>query len=198
MEFRVLGPFEVLVEGRSVDLGGTKRRAVLAVLALHANEVVSTDRLVDELWGEKAPRNAGAALHNHVSRIRKALGPDAVVTKPWGYVLRADPEAIDARRFERLVRGDRPIEPRERVPAAVPFELLLIARPLESDPSLLSAEQIELNRRADLLERAWDECRDHPALQRFLSRPGTFVEGGYRNHVHGRALRDAHILVLVS
>src|SRR5262249_30725435 len=79
------------------------RRAVLAFLLLHANEVVSSDRLVDQLWGEKAPRNAAAALRTHVSRLRKELGPELVATRAWGYVLRSEPGAIDVERFQRLV-----------------------------------------------------------------------------------------------
>jgi DNA-binding SARP family transcriptional activator len=113
MEFRVLGPLEVRHEGHTVDLRGSKRRAVLALLVLHANEVVRSDRLIEELWGEAQPANASAALHNHVSRLRKDLG-DVLVTKPWGYVLRADPGAIDLRRFELLVAEAKPLAANER------------------------------------------------------------------------------------
>jgi DNA-binding SARP family transcriptional activator len=114
MEFRVLGPLEVRRDGRPVDLRGTKRRAVLALLVLQANEVVRTDRLIEQLWGDHQPANAPAALHNHVSRLRKDLGEDVVVTKPWGYVLRAPLEAIDLRRFESRVAEARPLPARER------------------------------------------------------------------------------------
>jgi DNA-binding SARP family transcriptional activator len=114
MEFRVLGPLEVQRDGRALDLRGSKRRAVLALLVLQANEVVRTDRLIDELWGDHQPANATAALHNHVSRLRKDLGAEVLVTKPWGYVLRADPDSIDLRRFERLVAEARPLPARER------------------------------------------------------------------------------------
>src|SRR2546427_11524472 len=103
MEFRALGPLEVRRDGEVLELRGTKRRAVLALLLLHANEVVRADRLIEEIWGEARPANAVAALQNHISRLRKELGADVVVTKPWGYVLRTDPEAIDLHRFERLV-----------------------------------------------------------------------------------------------
>jgi DNA-binding SARP family transcriptional activator len=115
LEFWVLGPFEVRRDGRLVDVRGSKRRAVLALLILQANEIVRTDRLIEDLWGdERQPANASAALHNHVSRLRKDLGEDVLVTKPWGYVLRAAPDAIDLRRFENLVTEARPLPARER------------------------------------------------------------------------------------
>src|SRR5215471_17847417 len=102
MDFRILGALEVWDGERQLELGGPKRRAVLALLLLHANEVVAVDRLVDDLWGEKAPRNATAALHTHVSRLRKELGAEVVATRAWGYVLRVEPGALDLERFERL------------------------------------------------------------------------------------------------
>jgi DNA-binding SARP family transcriptional activator len=114
MEFRVLGPLEVWDGDRQLDLVGSKRRAVLAFLLLHANEVVSADRLIDQLWGEKAPRNAAGALQTHVSRLRKKLGPEVVATRAWGYVLRTEPGAIDLERFQRLVAEAENLPARER------------------------------------------------------------------------------------
>lgn len=114
MEFRILGPLEVLDGGGPVEIAGSKRRAVLALLLLHANEVVRTERLIDDLWGDHAPRNAAAALHSHVSRLRKALGPDVLVRREWGYVLRINPDSFDLGRFERLVADARPLPARER------------------------------------------------------------------------------------
>jgi DNA-binding SARP family transcriptional activator len=114
VEFRILGPLDVLDGETPVEIAGSKRRAVLALLLLHANEVVRTERLVDDLWGEQAPRNAAAALHSHVSRLRKALGPEVLARREWGYVLRADEESIDLRRFERLVAAAEPLPARER------------------------------------------------------------------------------------
>jgi DNA-binding SARP family transcriptional activator len=83
MEFRILGPLEVLEEeGRAVALGGSKQRALLAVLLLHANKPLTTERLIDELWGERPPATAAKAVHVHVSRLRKALA--VVVTAGEG------------------------------------------------------------------------------------------------------------------
>ncbi len=114
MDFRLLGSLEVWDGNVQIEIGGAKRRAVLALLLLHANEVVGTDQLIDELWGERAPKNAAASLHNHVSRLRKVLGPDLLATRAWGYVLRCDPERIDLHRFERLVADAEPLPARER------------------------------------------------------------------------------------
>jgi DNA-binding SARP family transcriptional activator len=114
VEFRVLGPLEVRRDGRRLDLPGSKRRALLALLILRANEVVRSDRLIEELWGERQPANAAAALQNHVSRLRKDLGADVLVTKPWGYVLRAGRGSVDLRRFEWLLEEAKPLAARER------------------------------------------------------------------------------------
>jgi DNA-binding SARP family transcriptional activator len=107
MEFRVLGPLEVWDEAGEVSLGGRKPRALLAVLLLHANEVVPADRLIDELWGADSPEDAAAALRVNVSRLRKALPEDVLTTRSPGYLVRVDPEALDLQRFERLVDEGR-------------------------------------------------------------------------------------------
>lgn len=73
MDYRILGPLEVSDADRTVALGGDKQRALLAILLLHANEVVTADRLIDELWGERAPTTALKTLQAYVSRLRKAL-----------------------------------------------------------------------------------------------------------------------------
>ena len=84
-------------------LGGTKQRSVLAILLLNAGVVVSSDRLIDELWGEQTPDDASTALQQHVSRLRKLLEPHSVlITRPPGYVLELDADALDLFRFEQL------------------------------------------------------------------------------------------------
>ncbi|MFL6012562.1 MAG: BTAD domain-containing putative transcriptional regulator [Gaiellaceae bacterium] len=114
LEFRVLGPLEVVEDGRPVPLDRRRLRALLAFLLLHANELVSSDRLIDEVWGPDPPKTAGASLQNYVSRLRKAIGADAIVSQPSGYVLRVDPERLDLARFERLATEARGAEPHER------------------------------------------------------------------------------------
>jgi DNA-binding SARP family transcriptional activator len=102
LDFRILGPVEVWRDGEPVPLGSAKQRAALALLILEAGRVVSTDRLVDALWGERPPRTASTSLQNFVSRLRKSLGNETLVTKPSGYQLGIQPEQIDAERFRRL------------------------------------------------------------------------------------------------
>ena len=107
MEYRILGPLEVAANGRAVPLGGTKQRALLAVLLLHRNSVVPTDRLVEDLWGADAPAAAAKTVQVHVSRLRKALGNTALETRAGGYALNLDTASFDLVRFEELTRDGR-------------------------------------------------------------------------------------------
>ena len=116
MEIRLLGPFEVRDGERTVALPRRQQRALLAALALRAGEVVSTDRLVADLWGERAPASATGSLQNTVSALRKALGRDVVLTQAPGYRLALERESVDAHRFERSRRCPR----RRRRPARAP------------------------------------------------------------------------------
>ena len=103
MDFRLLGPLEVAEPDRKMALGGVRQRSVLAILLLHVNEVVSTDRLIDELWGASAPDTASKALQVNESRIRRAIGPGKLMTQAPGYVLQLDRSEYDLGRFEQLV-----------------------------------------------------------------------------------------------
>jgi DNA-binding SARP family transcriptional activator len=127
MEFRILGPVEVIDGGRAVALGSSKQRALLAVLLLHVNEVVSRDRLINDLWGERAPQTAAASLHTYVSQLRKLLEADSGVpkvlrTRAPGYVLELDVEQVDLKRFELLARrGKSELAAGDPGPAAATF-----------------------------------------------------------------------------
>src|SRR6476659_9122205 len=107
MEFRILGPLEVEAEGRLLKLGGAQPRALLALLLLHANEVVPRDRLIDELWDGQAPETAATAIQVHVSQLRKVLGRDVIVTQRPGYLVRVSDGELDLRRFEDAVASAR-------------------------------------------------------------------------------------------
>jgi DNA-binding SARP family transcriptional activator len=115
IEFRLLGQLEAERDGELIQLAGQKQRALLAALLVRAGEVVSTDRLIDDLWGEEPPRTAGTSLQNFVSQLRKLLGPEVLVTRAPGYALAVEPAAVDAARFERLVAEARGSDPAERV-----------------------------------------------------------------------------------
>jgi DNA-binding SARP family transcriptional activator len=104
VEVNLLGPLELAVDGRPVELRRKKTRALLALLALRAGELVSRDRLVEELWGETPPKAAVGSLQNLVSELRKLIGVDLLVTRPPGYVLELDRQKVDAHRFEQAVR----------------------------------------------------------------------------------------------
>ncbi len=121
VEYRVLGSLEVVSDGAKPDLGPPKQRALLAALILHANEIVATDRLIDLLWADRPPRTASHSIQIYVSELRKAIAPltrdQVIVTRSPGYRLEAEPDSIDARRFERLLdeataalRGGDPTE----------------------------------------------------------------------------------------
>jgi DNA-binding SARP family transcriptional activator len=108
IEFRVLGPLEVVNDARVLPLGGLKQRGVLALLLLERNRVVPRDRIVDALWGESPPTSAANSVQVYVSKLRRLLDEDAsnesaLVTAPPGYLLRVAPGTVDADEFERLL-----------------------------------------------------------------------------------------------
>jgi class 3 adenylate cyclase/DNA-binding SARP family transcriptional activator len=103
VQFGILGPLAVWDDGRELTLGGAKPRAVLSILLLHANELVPTSRIVDELWGERPPATAGKTAQVYVSQLRKLLGERTIETRPPGYLLRLEPDALDAHRFDALL-----------------------------------------------------------------------------------------------
>jgi DNA-binding SARP family transcriptional activator len=107
LDIRVLGPLEVEGDRGAISLGGQKQRALLGLLTLNAGRVVSTDKLLDELWGEHPPRTAATSLQNMVSQLRKTLGHDRVETRAPGYLLNVTAEETDLGRFDRLVQGAR-------------------------------------------------------------------------------------------
>jgi DNA-binding SARP family transcriptional activator/DNA-binding beta-propeller fold protein YncE len=111
MEYRILGPLEVAEQDREVVLGRGRQRSVLALLLLNANEIVSSERLIDELWGDAPPPTASKSVQVYVSQLRKSLrngdsdGP--LLTRGGGYVLQISPGELDAERFERAVADGR-------------------------------------------------------------------------------------------
>jgi DNA-binding SARP family transcriptional activator len=107
MEFRILGPLEVHNASGPIRLGGPKQRALLVLLLLHRGEAMSTDRVVDALWGERAPPAAVKTVQTYVSQLRKALGDGVLATRGHAYVLERDAGTVDAERFGSLVADGR-------------------------------------------------------------------------------------------
>ena len=114
MDFRILGPLQALDDGRVVTPRGDKQRALLALLLLHPNEPLSTDRLIDMLWGGRPPTTPEKTVQVHVSRLRRTLAAGSgngsnglIVTRDHGYELRLEPNDLDAHRFEVLVTEAR-------------------------------------------------------------------------------------------
>ncbi len=115
-DYRLLGPLDVTVAGKPVELPGGKPRALLARLLLDANRVVAVETLVEALWGERPPSSAPKILQAHVSALRKALGAEAIETRPPGYLLRTGLQATDLSRFEALAERARAArDPRQQV-----------------------------------------------------------------------------------
>ena len=212
MEIRVLGPVEVSAGGRPVAIGAGKPRALLAMLALHEGSAVSTDRLVEGLWGDEPPATAAKMVQLCVSQLRKALagadGGAEIVTRGRGYELRLGSDGLDARRFERLVAGAMPREalalwrggPLADV-ADEPFaaaeirrleELRLTALELAFDQDLAAGRHREVVGELDALV-AGEPMRERLHVQRMLAlyRSGRQVEAldAYRDV--RRALVDA-------
>lgn len=186
MEFRILGPLEVTDGGTEVSVGGRNQRALLALLLLSAGEAVSTDRLIDGLWGETPPRTAPASLQNAVSQLRKTLGADRVVTRPPGYALQVDNAELDVGRVRSLVNEARAAEADARAALLAEAEGCWRGRPLADftyDPFAQAAiaqleelrlnvaeerieAQLELGRHAELLAELEGLVAEHPLRER--------------------------------
>lgn len=181
VRFGVLGPFEVTVAGRPVAAGGVRQRGVLAVLVLHANEVVPVDRLIADVWGEEPPPTAHKMIHVYVSRWRTSLVAhsgrrDILLTRPPGYVLRVRPDESDLARFDSLVVAARSVAARDPAGAAATLrEALGLWRgdplaDLADEPFARAAiPRLEESRRAAFDERVDAELAVGPG-------PGLIVE----------------------
>ncbi|MDX6228900.1 MAG: hypothetical protein QOI76_2290, partial [Frankiales bacterium] len=111
IEFRILGPLEVLREGTPISVGGAQQRAVLGFLVAERRRTVSVDQIADALWGEHPPAGYAATIQTYIFRLREVLEPGrqkgdppgVIVTEPGGYRLRIEPGSVDAAAFEDLI-----------------------------------------------------------------------------------------------
>ncbi len=189
VNFHLLGPVQITDQDRPVTVEGTKSRALLAVLLIHANSVVSVSRLVECLWGDDPPSNAVGSLHAYISRLRRLLGVGVLVTHRPGYQLTLDADQLDATRFERLLKQGmadaRSGRPRQAV-VALRQALALWQGPClaEFADEPFAAEEIlrmdglrttaveeclgaelAIGRHAEVVEEAWRLVAEHPTRE---------------------------------
>jgi YVTN family beta-propeller protein len=207
VEFRILGPLEVVEEGRSLVLAAGKQRGLLAILLLHANEVVSSDRLIEELWGGQPPVTAAKSLQIYVSQLRKlfansgegATGNGVLVTRPRGYELRVEEGQLDLDRFQRLLEQGRQALGREAAEdAAVKLReaLALWRGPPLADFAYEPFAQAEIARLEELRLAALEERIDADlALGRHAALAGE-LEPLIAKHPLRERLRGQLMLVL--
>jgi DNA-binding SARP family transcriptional activator/class 3 adenylate cyclase/predicted ATPase len=192
MEYRILGPLEVVDGASSLRIGGGKQRALLAVLLLNAGRTVSRERLIDDLWGESGPETAGKMVQIYVSRLRKALPSAAIETRGAGYVIAPDPGMLDLDRLEQLRRdarsaleGGRHAQASQlfreavalwRGPALAEFDepFALAERPRLEELRLSAVEDrieadLVLGRHADLVAELETLVARHPLRERLLA-----------------------------
>lgn len=193
MEYWVLGPLEVRNHGEPLPLRGPKQRGLLAVLLLHANRIVSSDHLVDDLWGEHPPASARSALHNHVFGLRKLLhaSGEVLVADRLGYALRVAPGELDVECFDELLdrglqanRAGTPAAAAETLRQALrlwrgtafqcvanePFAQAEIGRLEEQRLTALEervAADLALGRHHELVGELDALVREHPRRERF-------------------------------
>jgi WD40 repeat protein/DNA-binding SARP family transcriptional activator len=157
MQIRVLGHLEASVDDHPVALGGAKQRAVLAMLGLEANRLVSADRLIEGLWGEEPPPSAAKMVQNYVWRLRKVLAADGgteIRTRGRGYELCIDPELVDVARFERLVAEAGRAATAGQLPDAAREALRLFRGPPLADLADEPFAATEIRRLEELRETA--------------------------------------------
>jgi DNA-binding SARP family transcriptional activator len=207
--FRILGPLEISGEDGPIPVAGQKQKAVLALLLLNAGRAVSTDRLIDALWGDEPPRTAATSLQNFVSQLRKALGPGVLVTKTPGYALEIEPGQLDLNRFAELVAESRTVGAEQA--AALLREALSLWRgaPLADfaydafaaqeigrldDMRIAAAEQLidaelELDRHAEVVPEVETLVALHPLRERLR---GQLMLALYRSGRQAEALQAYH------
>ena len=185
MEFRILGPLEIVDEDRPIRLGGARQRAVLALLLTRPNQVVSTDRLIDDLWGAEQPKTAANTVQYYVSQLRKLLGADRIATRPPGYAFRVEPGELDLERFETLVERGDPESLREalglwRGPPLADFEYESFAS--DETARLEELRLIALERRIDHDLESGRHAELVPELEQLIS------EHRLREHLRGQLM----------
>jgi DNA-binding SARP family transcriptional activator len=191
VDYRILGPLEAVDGDRRLPLGGPKQRSLLALLLLRANEVVSTDELVDRLWGERPPATAPKIVQVQVWRLRKALGSDALATRSPGYVLRVGPEELDLARFERLVaeaRAAQPAQSAEKLRVALALWRGAPLADLAHEDFAAEVARLEELRIAALEERIEADLALGRQTELVSELEGLVTTHPYRERLHGQLM----------
>ena len=199
MEFQILGSLQVLAGARQIPLGGAQQREVLAILLVHRGEVVSVDRIVDELWGERPPDKATKTVQVYVSRLRKALGDGVLITRGGGYALELNGGSLDADRFRRLADEGR--EALDSGDARGAHETLTAGLDLWRGPALadLAYEPFAQNEAARLEELRLVALENRAEADLALGHHAELVpelEALVREHPTRERLREALMLAL--
>ena len=199
MDFRILGPLEVL-EGRELlHLSGGKQRTLLVLLLLHNGESVSTERLIDVLWGERPPASAANSVHVYVSQLRKLLGEGRLATNGGGYALALGADELDAGRFEGMLGEGRMLLAQGEPEAAA--SILTEALGLWRGPPLVdfSYEEFALGEIARLEELRLQATEERIDADLALGRAATVVaelEALVRTHALRERLRGQLMFAL--
>jgi predicted ATPase/DNA-binding SARP family transcriptional activator len=192
LELKVLGPLGAAADGRPLPLGGPREQALLAVLLLHANEVVSRARLVDALWGERPPETVANALQVAVHGLRKLLGRDRVVTHGAGYCFRVESGELDLDRFSRLcerARAEPPAAAAKTLREALSLWTARALTNLEGFPFLYAERERLEELRLSALERRIDADLERARHAELVPELEALVgEHPYRERLRGQLM----------
>jgi WD40 repeat protein/DNA-binding SARP family transcriptional activator len=203
MELRLLGPVEVLADGFPLKLGGKQRRTLLAILAVNAGRAVSTDRIIDELWGESPPEAARKSVQAHIAHLRRTLNVEDQVLASTnnGYILQVESETLDIHRFERLFEEGRQLlqaDPRAAIEKLEQALALFRGAPLtgladEAHSLRVETSRIEELRLAAVEERLEAQIRTGDAAGAVVEAERLVVEHPLRERLWGLLMRSLYL-----